>query len=358
MTSPVDIRIKGSTYDEYKSVTVSYSMETIASGFSVDFSDKLRRNALKSLPFKSGDPVEVFVHGEKVIDGYINSIPIDISSTQHSVAITGRSWTGHIVDCSAVYKGGSWRNANLKTIAKNLCDEHGITVKIDPTVLSDAMLPFPRWAIEDEETTAECLRRAAKLRGMFMMTDNGRNLIFTKTSKIVQPGLLSWKTNILQANREDNFDDRFSYYLVKSQSAGDDTWFADNAGKAFYRVDDPEIATYRPLILVNDGQGRRSDLEARANWERNTRAGKSSRVRYTLQGFKNAATQKLWPVNQLISVNDDQLDINDTLLLISAQLTYGTKSGEKVVLEVGAPQQFDVLAPPPPKKRKKKKISW
>lgn len=361
MASPVSITVNGANHVDFKSATVTLSMETIASGFSFEFSDKWLRSNLGQMPFHTGDPVQVLLHGKKVIDGYISSLPISYDANSHSIGVTGRSWTGHLIDCSAVHKTGSWRNATLLVIARDLCEPFGITVKADdPSILAELSQPFPRWAIEDEETVAECLRRAAKMRALFMMTDSGKNLIFTRASKLVQPGELKYGKNILQASRDDNFDERFSYYLVKSQNAGTDTWYADNAGKGFFRVDDPEVASFRPMIIMSDGQGRRPDLEKRAKWERNTRAGRSRRITYTVRGFRNEVNSQRWPVNELIAVDDPLLDTKDSLLIISAQFTYSTENGEKTQLVLGAPQQFDVLAPEPPKPkgRKKKKISW
>lgn len=361
MTNPISISINGAHHTDFKSATVTLSMETIANGFSFDFSDKWLRSRSGDIPFKAGDRAEIFVYNKKVIDGYISSVPISYSKDSHSIGVTGRSWTGHLVDCSAVYKGGSWKNATLLTIAKNLCDPFGVKVVAnDPTLLSELNQPFPKWAIENEESVAECLRRASKMRALFIMTNNGRDLIFTRAGKFTQPGVLKYGVNILDATREDNFDERFSYYLVKSQNSGDDTWYADNAGKGFFKIEDPEVASFRPMIIFSDGQGRHAELEKRARWERNTRAGRARRIRYTIRGFRNETNQQLWPVNELVAVDDELLDTKDQLLIVSAQYTYSTDSGEKTQLELGAPQQFDILAPDPPKPkgRKRKKISW
>lgn len=356
MASPIEIRINGDAFVDFKRATVSFGMEEFSRSFFFEFSDKWLRTNVKPLPFVEGDPVEVFVHGTKVVDGFIDDIPIDYDANQHSIGVSGRSWTGHMVDCSAVYKGGSWRNASLIDIVGNISEPFGCIVQAtDPQVLSPAAEKFRRWAIEDEETAYDCISRAAKLRGLFLLSDHLRDVIIAKSSKVVNGDRLKLGENILRARRVSRFTERHSYYLVKSQTAGDDTWWGDEAVGPFFRVDDPQVTAYRPLIMVSDGGGGKAELKTRATWERNVRAGRSRRISYDVQGFKNRLGA-LWPMNELIAVDDPYSDIKDTLLIISVSFNYSEKSGEVTTLDLGRPEAFDVLAPAPKAKKGRKKF--
>lgn len=359
MKTPIEIRVNGQAFVDYTSATVSMGIEEFARSFSVEFSDKWINSTVGILPFSEGDACEVLVHGEKVIDGFIDSIPIDYDKDSHSLAITGRSWTGHLVDCSAVFKGGSWRNADLITIATDITDPFGvIPLVLDDSVIGPASQPFKRWAIEDEEKAFDCIARAAKLRGLFLISDAGRRLIIAKASKVVHGDVLKFGDNVLRGRRTSKATDRFSEYLVKSQSAGDDTWYGTNARGNFFKLTDEGVKTYRPLVMVADGPGLKDELQMRATYERNVRAGRARMITYEVQGFKSRA-KKLWPVNELVSVDDDFLHIKDTLLISSVTFTYSEQQGEITSLELCRPEAFDIFAPPPkPKKSKKKEVIW
>lgn len=344
MANPISIRINGEEFVDFKSASVSYSLEGFARSFSFDFSDKWLQTLLRDLPFAEGDPCEVLVHGTTVVDGFIDDVPISYDAQSHSLAVVGRSWNGHMVDSSAVYKGGSWRDVTLPDLAKAIAEPFGVGVQVDPWAVADTLKPFSRWAIEDEETAYSCIQRAAQMRGLFLVSDAGRNLIITKAAPMIHPGLLKFGVNIKAARRMGRFAGRHSYYLVKSQRAGDDTFYAEDAAGPFFRVDDPQVKAHRPLVIISDGSGTKPELQTRASWERNTRAGRSRRITYTVQGHRSPV-QQIWPINERIAVDDPYLDTRDALLIAAVSLEYGD-GGEVANLELARPEAFDVLVPP------------
>lgn len=351
MANPITVRIDGVEYVDLKSATVRYSLESFARTFSFDFSDKWLRTRLRELPFREGDPCEVLVHGEQVIDGFIDDVPIEYSGSSHTISVTGRSWNGHMVDASAIYKRGSWRDAKLVDIAKALAEPFGVGVIVDPWAAASIVEPFPRWAIEDEETAYRCLQRAAEMRGVFLISDAGRNVVVTKASPVVHPAALVFGQNVKSARRVGRFAERHSYYLVKAQHAGSDTWYAEDAAGPFFRTDDPQVTAHRPLIVISEGGGSKKELETRAAWERNLRAGRSRRITYTVQGHRSSAG-RVWPVNELVTVQDPLLDCNEALILAAVTLRYDD-AGEVAELELARPEAFDVLIPPKKPSRRK-----
>lgn len=360
MSPSISIRINGEEFLDFKSANVQMDMEEFARSFSFEFSDKWIKNRLRQLPFAEEDPCEVFVHGTKVIDGFIDDVGITYGPRMHKLTVSGYAWPQDLVACSAVHKTGTWKNGTILTIAKDICQPFGVGVQVtDPTIIPQVSTPFPKWSIEDEETAFECVNRMAKTLGLFLMTNETRDLLVAKPSKVMFPSAIVYgpKGNVIEGQRNGRWRDRHSYYLVKSQTAGDDTWYGDQAGKGFYRENDDQVRRYRPLIIVSDGAGSKQELETRAKWERNTRAGRSRRLVYTLQGFRDPATLKLWPVNQLVRVEDPMVDTQDNLIIIGVNFSLGPTGGEKTVIEVGRAEAFDVLSPPP-KPPKKKKGAW
>jgi prophage tail gpP-like protein len=189
------------------------------------------------------------------------------------------------------------------------------------------------------------------MRGLFLVGDENGNVTITKASPIVFPYTLIQGVNIKRGRRVTGYRERFSEYTIKSQRAGDDTFFADNVGRGFYKTQDPQITRYRPLIIVSDGQGSSTELKTRGDWERNYRAGQSRKLAYDHPGFLSV-TGQLFPINQLIAVQDDVDDFTGTLLIASVHYQLGFPGGEMTTLELADPATYDVLIPPKPRPKR------
>jgi prophage tail gpP-like protein len=271
----VALKIDGKDYLDFLSVSIRYSMESFARDFSVDFTDRFYNDLLTQgdLPFAEGSHCQISVDGEVVVDGFIDDIPISYDSTSHSIQVSGRSWHGMLVDCSAVHKTGHWKAGTLLKMCNDVAAPFGATVKYDPELLlQQATLeePFRKWAIDDEETAHDFIARACKMRGLFPIADVGKTVVLSRASIIPSGGTLVRARNgipgkILRGRRNGRYRERYSQYIVKSQSAGFDDWYGeDAASKGVFIAEDSDIDDYRPLIIVSDGQGAKADLEVRA----------------------------------------------------------------------------------------------
>lgn len=347
MTEPLSIRIGGVEYRDCKSATVSYGIESFARSFSFEFSDKWTRSQIQDMPFVEGDPCEVFCHGVKVVDGFVDDIPISYDASSHSISVSGRSWNAHMVDCSAIHKTGSWRNVTLLDLADDLGAPFGVRAGFAPWLIDSGIFePFPRWSIEEEETAYGCLQRAAEMRGVFLTCDAGRNIIITTAGPDLHPVVLRFGENIKSARRMGRFSERHSFYLVKSQRAGSDSYAQSHelVSGPFHLANDPGVKAYRPMVIVSDGNGSKAELARRAAWEMNTRAGRSRRISYNVVGL-NSPLGDAWPPNERIVVDDPLLDTRDALLITSVSLSWGP-GGEIASLELCRPEAFEILTPP------------
>lgn len=362
----VKMKIAGKEFFDFFNVNIRYSMEAFTRDFSFDFTDRFLNDLTTAgdLPFIEGDPVEIEVDGEVLIDGYIDDIPISYDDRGHSLQVTGRSKQMDLVDCSAVHKTGHWKDAKLLDLCTAVAEPFGVSVSFDPlTVLpfDEAQTKeFRKWAIEDEETGHDFIVRACKMRGVFPLPDPGPGVVIAKAGTLPSLGTLVRSRdgvpgNILRGARVGRYRERFSEYIVKAQSAGFDDWYGEDAAhKGVHVAKDDDIERYRPLIIASDGGGAAKELELRANWERNVRAGRSRRLTYDVQGaqVQGDLGGGVWQFNQLVFVDDDFLGVSGLLLIIGVNIRY-SNSGTITTLEVGDPAQFDVLTPP--KKRKKAK---
>jgi prophage tail gpP-like protein len=352
MTDPVSLIINGTSYADFKSVQLTASMEQFARDFSFQFSDKWFNTLLQENPFKEGDPATIQVYGKTFLEGFIEDIPVQYNSRARSIGVIGRSRACDLVDCSAIHKSGSWRNVSMVDIAKSLIAPYGLSVKVDPWAVALAAPPFSRWAIEDEEKVFDCIARMAKMRGLFLLSDASGDLIITKSSPLPFPYKLQFGVNIFSGSRSSHFRDRYSEYTIKGQRSGDDTFFAENVGKGFYKTTDPQVDRFRPLIIMSDSQGSAQELKSRGDHERNLRAGKSRKLAYDHVGLRTTDQKLPFILNRLIPIIDPVVDFTGSLLVSGISHRFSSPGGEITHLELSAPEMYDILIPPKPKPKK------
>lgn len=340
--SDFELRVDGVAYAGWTSLRVTRSIEELASSFSVSLTD-LWRDGVKPVPIEAGDSCVIAIDDEVVLTGYVDSDTGRYDSRRRSLSFAGRSKTGDLVDCAAVYKKGQWRNRSLLKIAKNLCDPYDI----DVTASVNLGAALRRFSIQDTETVFNCLERAARERGVFMLTGEDGNLVFDRASTTRIDTVLKYGENILRGEMTNDWQDRFSTYTVKTQAAGDDTMFGKAAASIKRSAADHGINRYRPTTIMAENEDTGKELQKRANWERNTRAGRGKRVSYTVQGWRHSTG--LWRPNLLVRVIDTPHRIDDELLVVSATQTRND-SGTLTALELTLKEAFDVQPLPPAKK--------
>lgn len=337
--------VSGSAYLGWTSVAVTRSMEQLASTFEVSFVEQWSGQDLP-IPLIEGVPCLVKLNTTPVVNGYVDDVTIDYDDRSHGMSVSGRSRTGDLVDCSALYTlgKGQWRNQPLIQIATDLCQPFGITVSVQ----TDLGAPFRRFTLQDGETVHEALERAARMRGVLMMTDGTGALVFTRataaarTRTAVERGV-----NVLRGRRTGSWRDRFSQYTVKTQVAGDDNFFGGSAATPKRVCSDADVNRYRPLILQAEGQESGAELQKRADWERNVRAGRAQRLSYTVDGWSNQ--EGLWQPNVLARVVDPALKVNAELLILSVRQVKNAEDGSVTELELADPKVMTVepLTPKP-----------
>lgn len=352
---PIELRVGGESILDYKGASVTYAIDVPVRTAEFTFSDKWLRSGVLPLPFAEGDACQVFVHGELVLDGFVDEVPVEYDARTHDVRVVCCSWTAAMEKSSAIYQKGSWRGAALLKIATDLAQPFKIAVRADPWAAGDITEPFVKYAIDDEEKALACVQRACERRGVFVTAGPARDLVITKASPVTCPGLLKLGVNIRKAFRNGGLRDRHSYILVKSQRAGNATFFGEAAAGPFVRVEDVGVPFYSPLVIVADGLGSKLEMLRRASWERNVRAGRSRRLTYEVLGLRSER-KTAWPINEMIAIDDSYSGQKGPLLISGVTLSCAPGGAEVAHLEVAHPSAFDVLVPPakrPPGKAQK-----
>lgn len=357
----VILQVNGANYSGWETVSVTLGIEQIAGSFDLTVTERWP-NQPQAWRIGLGDACRVLIGKDTVISGYVDDFDPGYDKQSHSIKITGRDKTGDLVDCAALHQSGEWRNASLTRIANDLCSPFGIKV----VAAVDVGKPFGSFAIWHGETAFEALDRAAKMRGVLLVSDGLGNLMLTRagTARIATP-LVKGK-NIERASGQFSWKDRFSQYLVKGQSpARVATWdspsaVADEPKHHFQTkasVTDPAITRYRPHVTIAY-QGDGSTYQDRAVWERNIRRGKGSRISYTVSGWEHSAG--IWLPNRLVQVQDEFMGYDGDLLISQVRFSLTESEGSQTELEVCLPEAFQLINLPDKHhhKTKTRSILW
>lgn len=348
--SEASLSVDGTQHLGWQELTVTRSMEQLTHNFDLGFVEQWTEES-EAVPILEGDRCELRLDNKITTIGYVDDASIDYSATDHNMRVAGRSITCDLVDCSAIYKTGHWRNQSLLTIANNLCEPFGITVRVGAGVSMGEN--FAWFALHDGESVFDALERGCRQRGLIMMTTPGGVLEFTKVASKRTSTTIEYGVNVMAGGRSGSWKDRYSEYIVKGQSPGDD----DASGHAIAAPKatslDEVVTRYRPLIVQAETTAQGTGFQNRANWERNVRAGRSQRLRYTLDGWNNA--EGLWAPNTLVRVVDKRLQVDTELLVVSVRQSKNTSSGSNTDLELADAKAMSVgpLTTQPRGKRRK-----
>lgn len=341
--SDFTLSVRGVKYGGWTTLSISRGLDQLAHSYSVGLTDKWSDQA-ERVPVVSGDSVNVLFGNRVITTGFVDDDSINYDAASRTLSFSGRSKTGDLVDCAAkrANRKRSWRSTGLLKIAKDVCDPFGITV----STTTDLGRKFGKYTIEEGETAFALLQRAARMRGVLMTTDPDGNLVFERAGTTKIKTILKFGENILRCASRRSMRDRFSEYEVKCQTTGGDALSAKEVTIRRSAVDDG-VNRYRPTVIMADNEDSGRELQKRADWERNVRAGQSRTFDYTVRGWTHE--DGLWDPNTLVRVVDPQVWL-DAVLLIS-QVTFSRSgSGTTTSLSLKAKEAYDVQPLAPAKK--------
>lgn len=322
------VKVNATAISGWTGIRITRSMESLAHTFQLELTNQrvdalggvsstgVSRSQVKAAAdvVEEDDKVRVRINGEIVISGYVDETNLEYDAHTARYTVTGTSKTGDLVDSSAIYKTGVWRDAAIYEIAADLCEPFGIKVyQVGPLGEN-----FKRFRLEPGEKVYEAISRGAAMRGYIPLTDPEGDMALLRASKASTGAVLELGSNILSCSISRSRRERFSTYYFKGQTAASDDWNGKQASQLKNEVDDPEVKRYRPLVVLSAKQKTKEDLGKRAIWERNVRAGRSLRLQYTVEGWHDN-TGKLWTPNTRARAKDDWAGLDAELLITSVE---------------------------------------
>lgn len=312
------IEVDGVTYENWVSAELERSLDVLAHRFSfayvMEYGAPLQAiNAGVRLedfnrPIYIGALVALYWDDELLTVGWVDSLTQQITGTERTWTVEGRSLTGDLCDCSATHETGTWRNRTALQIARDLCTPFDIeVVSSEP---DDEQ--FDRFAIEEGETVADALDRLVKVRGLRLLTRASGGLELMRITSFVSRGLHPNDT-VTDRTFEQNISNRFSHYLLHATDV-------DSAAQ----VEDTAIGRYRPLVVVGDSRATGAQAKTRAKWEKAVRAGRSERVRLSMPSATAPEGKTYFPARS-VSLVDLDLEIFGPLICARSVLRVTSK---------------------------------
>lgn len=339
----VELLIGSQIYTGWKEVKVIPSISSIAGSFDLAMTD-IKAKRVREV--HEGDECQIKLNGELVIDGYIDDVLPFFDAKDHGVRVTGRDKTADLIDCSAVFDPGEWNKQTLLEIAKDVCAVYSVEVVADV----DVGPAFKKFRLEPGESCFDLLDRAARMRGVLLIPNNGQ-LLITRAGTDVAPTALVEGVNIKGGNALRSYRDRYKTYIVKGQS--DDEGFTEpglSVGPS-ETVTDDDVTRERTLVILAEDAADATACEAQAIWERNVRRARSRRAEIVVQGWNH--DKGLWRRNTLVPVKSEMLSINQELLIETISYTLN-KDGTLATMNVVPAEAYEVL----PLKEKKDDDPW
>lgn len=334
------LTISGQKHRGWKSVSITRSIERVCSGFELTLTDNWRTGQTRTI--KTGELCTIHLDNELLVTGYTDQVAPSYDEKSHTISVSGRSKTADLVDCSG--KNIPFANSKLDAIAKKLCEQFGITVVVD----ADVGKPFKSVDIERGQPIFEFLEYLARIRAVRLVTNAQGNLVVTNAGTTYTAMGLEFGKNIRAARGAYDLSQTFSNYLVcGQQGAGGETFVNTSNVEPYGEATDARVKRYRSLVMDTDGPVDIAGAKTRAEWECNTRFGRSRMVTYTVSGWQQTPGGKTWVPNQLVQIKDPWVGIDGPRLIVDTRMTLD-ENGSATEITVMPKEAFDLVPLPEP----------
>jgi len=332
------LKVNGIEYGGWKSYRIQRSVEQVSGVFSLAVSDRWAVNQERRA-INPDDQCELVYGDLTLIKGHADQVGISYDAESHSINVSGRDLTADLVDCSAQHATGQIFDNDLTQVAKLLVAPYGISVVADVSVAP----AFAEVTIDDGESIYDVIERLARHRGVLLISDKGQ-LRITKPSTKRIPTPLVLGQNIKSCDANISTRERYHTYLVKTQSAADDSWPGQQAAESNASITDPKIRAPRLKIIVAEEGNNADDCRARGRWQRNIATARGTSINYVCQGHEYADGM-IWRENRMVRVVDPFLSIEDDLFIASVEYSKDD-SGTHTNLTVAPRAAYETIAVP------------
>lgn len=347
----VVLHVNGQLYRGWKSVTIRRSMADLVGEFELNAANPWDGAGNALYPVNEFDACKISIDGETLLDGYVDDVDLSLDPRDHPMSIRGRDKALDLIDCSAIHGAGRWSGANLLSIARDLARPFGVSVR----AATDVGKPFGAFVIQQGETAYAALERAARMRGVLVMSDGAGGLVITRAAKATPIADLSETDKALSFKSTRSARERFHRYDVKGQAQqagyGDGEQAAQTRARAF---DHGVPRKSRTLVLVAEDMGDGVTFAERARHEAAARRGRGLNLTAVIPSWR-APDGALWQPNHLVTVDCPRMRHHGARLIEAVTFKMDWKEGWSAELTLKPPETWDRL---PEKEDKESGGAW
>lgn len=339
MADLCELKTGGMVYGGWKDIQIQRGLEQVSGQFSLQVSDRWP-DLTAPRPIKPGDSCVITIDGEAVLTGWVDDANPGFDDKTVSFSIAGRDKTGDLVECSAIYKSGQWKNASLLKIATDLLAGYSIAIVVGDLAKSAATEVIASFNVEEGETVFDCIERAARLKAVMLWTDGSGRLVIDRPGSTRAEVALVEGENILRADGKFSWAERHSEYIVKGQARG----HAQHAARG--RSVDATVTRYRPLVIIAEDQAHGPTAQERADWEKTVRKGRANRATVRVRGWRQHGdgTGPLWVPGLRVHLKSPRLRVDAEMLVVAVTYIKNSNDGTVADIEIADPRAFDLLA--------------
>ena len=344
----ITLEVDGILYGGFKSGSVVMRLDALSRTFA--FTSTSQDG--KPLPFKGNEPCNVHVSGEQVLTGFIDVVHAEVTNVgqaDHVITISGIDVTSDLLDSSISTLGSIGNGITLKALCERVIENIGSSLTVD-----DQQNPAPFQKAEDVanpdpgDNAFEFLERHARKKQVLLTSGPLGKLVIAKSegteidafiqNKIGDPG---GANNVLRSSVSYDARGRFSRYRVAAQPNLNALVFAGVtrsdavADQSSTDVEDKDMIDAgrggRQFIVLSENMSSSTSAHDRALWEARIRKTRGRVYAATVSGYTDQA-ENLWETNTLVTVLDDDADINAKMLVNSVAFGLDRSSGPVTTL--------------------------
>jgi prophage tail gpP-like protein len=312
MADNISLKVKAQNLTNFSYMFVNHSMVN----FGPEFLLSSAFGQYTDWQMKIDDAATLELEGTKIIDGYINSCDVSIPSNgRPTIDITGYDKTKLILDSS--YDGSSkeWKNQSLSSIIKAICGFFNIDVTEDSSVSSDLSSTLVTYKIDDGQKAFYHIANLCYAHGILPISLVDGKLTLTRAGHEFINDTIEIGRNAISGVVYANNKNRYSKYIVKGQGIGNDSKSIKDWAQATGSFSDNGVNVSKSIINFFDLAIDNGGCGNLAQWLGIIQAGLSRRQVYTVKDWVDG-NGDLWEVNKLITVKNDIMNINTTMLII------------------------------------------
>ncbi|MBI1175676.1 MAG: phage tail protein [Sideroxydans sp.] len=329
----VELKINGELWGYWQRVSLRESVDDLCA--SVNLSISLQPDAAGISPkLDQNTLVQVLVDGELATTVRAGKVRRHVDSNNHSISFEARSLARELVDCQY---SKTLSGLSLADVVKRICETFKVPVKI-----AAKTAVVPDFSMQCE-MPANALINAARTANQLLYPTPDGGLILTTPDDTAPVATLTYGESILSYDVLDDYDQRFSEYVVKS--------FDHDSGAAPKGVaKDKDFNFFRPMHIVGDRYGNSlGSCSRRAQLERGRRLARAHAIRLQVDGWRH--DKGIWAVNKQVRVVIPPEGIDDVFLIGDRAFDLDDKSGSVTSLTV---MHRNAFAGEPPRKKTKR----